>query len=234
MDLSDTLTSKEAPIRLLLVDNHPIVLWGLERLVESEPSRIVLVGKAHSCCAALAQAEKQPNVIVLDINIGGWSGLEIIPELIRRSQGRVLIHTDIIDARLHEDAFLLGAMGVVMKSGPGELFIQAIKHVHRGEIWNSAILTNRAKSNVMDFPTRNKQRRSITTLTSSERNFVAKLTHKWIGNYQSPDPYLSESILSLNDILSLYTKLGLRNRAELIVFAMENGFAEYPTRRCNK
>jgi DNA-binding NarL/FixJ family response regulator len=220
-------------IRILLVDDNLTVLWGLSKLVESERPHMMLAGKALSCRDALLQAEERPNVTILDFDLGGWSGLEILPELIRRSGGRVLIHTSLRDPRLHEDAFLLGAMGVVLKDEPAEVLIRAIEHIHDGGFWNSAV-TNQPKVVTLEPSAQLIPQKRIIALSWAERELIGMLTAHWANRYKSSEEAITNAMLGLDEILSLYTKLGLRNRAELLMFAMQHGLAKctpiHPTR----
>ena len=74
-------TSLSQPIRVVLVDDHAVVRTGLRMLIESRPGTIV-VGEAGNSSEALAVvARTQPDIIVLDLDLGGESGLDCVPEL---------------------------------------------------------------------------------------------------------------------------------------------------------
>jgi two-component system, NarL family, nitrate/nitrite response regulator NarL len=184
---------------------------------------MILIGKADNCRDALAQANHKPDVIVVDINIGGLSGLEMLPELIRRSKGRVLVHTDFCDARLCEDAFLLGAMGIVPKGEPAGVIVKAIEHIHKGQFWDiqrqSALDAERRDVRYKGSPTT----KADIALTLSERRLVSDLVTQWSIRYQSCDLSMHGKDVNIDELVSLYTKLGLRNRAELFIFAMRHG-----------
>ena len=125
-------------IAVLLVDDNATVLWGLGKLIEGDAPRLRLLGKARGRREALLLAGDHPDVIVLDLDLDGYSSLDMLPELLRLSGGAVLIHTGLADPRLHAAALRGGAKGVVKKGEPAEVILQAIKCVHGGRIWNSA------------------------------------------------------------------------------------------------
>src|SRR5687768_9119634 len=76
----------EAPIRIVIVDDHPTIVWGLERLIESGAPRMVAVGKAADTAGAMLLIEQvQPDVVLLDLDLGKENALDAIPELLKKS-----------------------------------------------------------------------------------------------------------------------------------------------------
>ena len=73
----------QKPIRVLLVDDHQTMLWGLDKLIEGERPRMEVAGTARNCEEALAKARQLiPDVILLDLDLGGKSALDILPALL--------------------------------------------------------------------------------------------------------------------------------------------------------
>jgi len=119
-----------APIAVLLVDDQPATLWGLETLIGGEWPRMTVAGKARNREAALRLAATvQPDVILLDLDLAGDLSLEFLPELLGRSPARVLIFTCLRDRALHERALRDGASGVVLKDEPAKVLLEAIARV---------------------------------------------------------------------------------------------------------
>ncbi len=119
-----------APIAVLLVDDQPAILWGLEMLIGGEWPRMTVAGKACDRDAALSLATKaQPDVILLDLDLAGELSLEFLPELLGRSPARVLIFTCLRDRALHERALKDGASGVVLKNESAIVLLEAIASV---------------------------------------------------------------------------------------------------------
>lgn len=87
-------TTDQRSIRVLLVDDHRTVLWGLGKLIDSAKPRMHVVGTAVSADEALALAvAERPDVVLLDLDLGGSSGLEILSDLLGRCDAKVLILT---------------------------------------------------------------------------------------------------------------------------------------------
>src|SRR5207244_3867465 len=103
-------------IRVLIVDDHGIVRAGLRMLLESQPG-ITVVGEASTCAEALALATgTQPDVIVLDLDLGGENAIESIPTLLRTApETRILVLTGVRDPEVHRQAIRHGALGLVCK-----------------------------------------------------------------------------------------------------------------------
>lgn len=206
---------------VLLVDDSPAMLAGLGKVIAGEAPRMELVGSVRSSEEALAYASRQPDVIVMDLALGACSSIEIIPELIQRSRGRVLVHTGQGDRRLHEDAMLFGAMGVVSKTASAALILEAIGCVHRGLFWNldpslAAIAGAQGKK-----PRQTASALGIEFLSPVERKLIADIVVRWydVAADAFPIPVV------LGQLVSIYNKLGLRNRAELVRFAIEHEIA---------
>ncbi len=125
--------TSSSPIKVLLVDDQPTLLWGLEMLIQAEWPRMAVVGKATDRAAALRlAAEAQPDVILLDLNLNGDLSLDFLPELCRLSPAaRVLIFTGLRDPLLHERALRNGAVGIVLKDEPAGALLDAIVNAHR-------------------------------------------------------------------------------------------------------
>lgn len=122
-----------APITVLLVDDQPAILWGLEKLIGGEWPRMTVAGKARDRDAALSLASRaQPDVILLDLDLAGELSLNFLPELLGRSPARVLIYTCLRDRALHGRALRDGASGVVLKDEPVEVLLEAIARVSNG------------------------------------------------------------------------------------------------------
>lgn len=189
-------------IRVLLVKDSAAMRWGLGRLVTGEAPRMALVGSVQSADEALLYAGLRPSVIVLDLEIGGAGRAELIPALRSHSSGRVLIHTGIGDRRLHEDAMLFGASGVIGADAPAARVLAAIERVHAGGYWNldPAVVSPPRSDHDIAITARS----GIEFLSPAERRTIAHLRS---GRSGAP--------LALADLVSIYNKLGLRNRREL-------------------
>mgnify|MGYP001580704911 FL=1 len=216
------------PIRVLLVDDHRTVLWALEKLVGSEPSKMELVGSATNCAEALDLAGKMcPDVIVLDLDLGEENALEAISGLIARSDAKLLVLTRSRDQALHDKAAIAGARGIVEKQDPAETIVKAIEKIHQGQLWLNRITTGRVfveLSRKSAFEDVNPERRKISSLTSRERAVISVMAANGKANAQAIAKmlHISESTLR-NHLTSIHAKLEVANRLELFIYANKHG-----------
>ncbi len=218
----------ERPIRVVLVDDHRSVLWGLEKLIDGDKPRMEVVGKATSCAGAMDVAGKtKPDVVVLDLDLGGENACEIIPALVNGCNTRVVVWTGMRDGKATEVSILRGACGLVHKEEPAETLLKAIEKVHKGELWLDRSTTGRIfveLSSRKDASAPDPDARKISSLTVREREIVGHISadpgadnRKLAGKL-----HLGEHTLR-NHLSRIYEKLGVLNRLELYVFAQRQG-----------
>lgn len=223
-----------SPIRVMLIDDHRTVLWGLSRLVDGENPRMQVVGAATSCAEAEEQLEAAaPDVILLDLDLGERSGIDGIPALRSRTRARILVLTGVRDPEAHHQAVLAGACGVVTKAEPADTILKAIEKANEGEIWldraSTARLVLALSRNSADEA--NPVLKTIATLTSRERQIVAEMAADASASPKDVAAKLGISERTLrNHLGSIYDKLGLASRLELWDFAHRHGLAG-PARR---
>lgn len=222
----------QAPIRIFIIDDHPTIIWGLERLIESEQPRMVVVGKATESAPAMPLIEEtQPDVVLLDLDLGKENGLDTIPELLKRSTAKILVLTGVRDTSAHEAAIRAGALGVVGKEIASAELLQAIERVHRGELSVDRQTTERLLATISrnrPTPGRSSEEEKIASLTARERDIVLSLMRqpqlplKEVAGSRG----ISERTLR-NHLSSIYEKLGVSGRLELYVFSSKHGLDKH-------
>lgn len=224
---------KAQPIKILLVDDHKSMLWGLERLIESEQPRMQVVGKASSRAEVFAFLQStQTDIILLDLDLNGESSLDFLEKILQHSQAQVLVLTGMQDPAVHQRAMISGASGVVLKSENAEVILRAIKTVHSGEVWFDRAATSRLlrKLNNTAFYSDGGQSKKIATLTPKERQIVVSMAalpgarNKAIASHLC----ISEHTLR-NHLTGIYAKLELSNRLELVMYVIEHKLANHTT-----
>lgn len=220
--------SSDLPIRVFLVDDHKCVLWGLEKLVDGEQPRMRVAGKAGNRAEALAGVrETAPNVVLLDLDLGGDCSLEFLPELVQQSAVQVLILTGTRDHALLERAVALGASGIILKNEPADVLIRAIECVHRGELWVERGIMTRVLGSFTRHSEENPETIMIESLTPKEHQIVCEIVQQRGAKSEAIAArlFMSEHTLR-NHLTAIYRKLDLRNRLELVMFALEHDLAK--------
>lgn len=203
------------PIRVALVDDHPTITWGLERLIAGEAPRLEAVGAAASLPAARELiAVTRPDVVLLDLDLDGISAAPLIGEFAGVGI-RFLLFTGQRDNGPLDAAMMAGARGVIAKAERPELILRAIERVQAGEIWLDRgrtgayveQLRRRAQSPALD---------PLVALTAREREIVQVVSHSEGAPNRVLAVQLGLTESSLRNALSaIYAKTGVANRLQL-------------------
>jgi two-component system nitrate/nitrite response regulator NarL len=210
-------------IRVLLVNSHQIVLWGLEKLIDAESPRMEVVGKAtNGSDAAHIAREKKPDILLLDLFLGVEKAPSLIPDLLREGEFHIIIFTAFHDQATIEEAVLNGARGVVYKEEPTQNIVKAIEKVHAGELWLGRSTTGRIFINFIQAGQKpgDSLTKKIDALTKKERVIVAAFAnHAGASNKKIAQKLcISEQTLR-NHLTSIFSKLEITNRFDLFMFA---------------
>ncbi len=221
--------SEEKLIRIVIVEDHKVVREGLRMLIESQEDMVVAAEAGTAEEAFVTISREKPDIVVLDLDLGGVSFVNRIPEIRDASKGtRVLVLTGIRDPELHIRALRLGALGLVMKDQAGSTVLKAIRRVHGGEAWIDHSLT---ASLVLDISTEEKKRAyettKIATLSKREREIVTVLC-EGLNNKQIADRLFISEATVRNHITSILAKLELMDRFELAIYSYRHGLAKLP------
>lgn len=215
----------------MLADAHALVRAGLRLLIETKLGMTV-VGEAGNLAQALDVATRmQPDVILLELNLGD-TNFKVIPQLLTVAKhARLLLVTGIHDINIHSEAVEMGAVGVVSKEESAEMLGKAIAKVHAGQIW----LNRSTTANVLARMTRNQSpgrndngdNAKIATLSPRERQVISLIGQGLKNKEIASKLSLSETTVR-HHLTSIFSKLGVSDRLELIVFAYRHQLAKLP------
>lgn len=215
------------PIRVLVVDDHKIMLWGLEHLIDGEKPNMQVIGKASNKTEVLAFLKlSKPDVVLMDIDLNGENSLDFLEELLQESQARVLVLTASQDPVVHQRAIISGASGVVLKSENADVILRAIKYVHAGELWFDRAATSRLlrslNAPVLRFGQAT-QLSKMAKLTPKERQVISAMAIiPGARNKAVADRLCMSEHTLRNHLTGIYAKLDLENRLELCMYAIEH------------
>src|SRR2546422_6519362 len=218
--------SPPSPIRILIVDDHAVMRMGLRLLLEGQPDLLV-VGEAATGAEALTAATGvPPDVIVLDLDLGGESAIDILPALCTAApRARVLILTGVRDPDLHRQAVRCGARGLIRKETAAGVLLQAIRKVQAGEGWLErtmmATILDEIQSASM-APPRDPETAKIATLTARERDVIARIGEGLKNRDIARHLRISETTVR-HYLTVIFAKLEVTDRLELAVYAYHHG-----------
>jgi DNA-binding NarL/FixJ family response regulator len=216
-------------LRVFLVDDHPVVREGL-RMLLSTSNDLQVVGGASSVQEALSALALAPvDVVLLDLDLGGEDGLELLPGLAAMApEARVLVLTGIRDRERHRAVLSAGAHGVVLKDKPPEMLLKAIRKVHAGELWfDRATMEGAVQKAISQERLRAPERQKISSLTLREKEIVALIGEGLRNTDIALRLGIGEKTVR-NHLTIIFDKLGVSDRLELAVYAYRQGLVQRP------
>jgi DNA-binding NarL/FixJ family response regulator len=204
-----------APIRLLIVDDHPVVRDGLRGIFAGDPA-IVVVGEAGDGAEALAVVERAAvDVVLMDLRMPGMGGVEAIRALRAASpQTHVLVLTTYDGDRDVLPAIEAGATGYLLKDAPREELVRAVQATARGEAVLSPAVAGRLMGQVRGP--------AGAALSEREREVLALIAQGASNSAIAAALFISEATVKTH-LLHLYAKLGVRDRAGAVGEAYRRG-----------
>jgi len=203
-------------ISVLIVDDHPVVRQGLRVLLEVQDG-IEVAGEAGDGPAALAlAAEREPDVILLDLKLPGMDGIAVLGELkARHDQSRVLVLTSVTDHASAAAAMRAGAAGVLYKDVDPDALVRAIRAVHDGHL----LLAPEAAGTL--WPATSAPARGLDALTSREREVLAELARGRSNREIARVLGVSEKTVKAH-VSSVLAKLGVQDRTQAALYAVRH------------
>ena len=217
-------------IRILIIDDQLVVREGLRMLIENHPgTKVVAMASTRSEALEILSREVC-DLIILDLELGGYSAVSFIPQLREAARDtRVLVLTGSRDSAIHQKAAQLGAMGVVLKEDAADLLLKAIEKVYKGEAWLDRVtlgnllfqMSNHEKESL------DPRAKKISSLTDRERQVIA-LIAEGLKNRQIAERLFISPTTVTHHLSSIYSKLGVSDRLELVIYAFANKLAKMP------
>lgn len=215
--------SKEA-IKVAVADDFPVYRLGLRCLLEPEED-LVIVGEADNGMETILLLEKlQPDVLLLDLKMPVMDGLDVLNEISKRKlRTRAILMMTNTDREKAVRAVRLGARGIVFKDADAGLLVKSIRKVHQGEVWIDNPILSQALETLVSKP-------ALPPLPGERRNRLSSremevvccvatgMRNKEVANKLG----VSEATVK-NHLTSVYAKLGVSDRLELILYAIHHG-----------
>jgi DNA-binding NarL/FixJ family response regulator len=212
--------------RVLIVDDHPFMRRGLAQTINDQPGLEVCGEAGNSAEAMQIMESSSPHLAVVDISLGGESGIELIQAIHEKWPAtRILVSSMHDETLFAERALRAGALGFVNKGEPPAVFVAALQRVNSGQIYLSERMTKRMLNQVLaDNVEAN--RSPIETLSNRELEVFEMIgrgqTTKQIAGHLGLSPKTIETYRE-----HLKHKLNLANASELtrnaVQWVLEHG-----------
>ena len=211
-------------IRVLIVDDHAVVRSGLRHVLEAE-SDIEVVGEASDMTEAVLEARAQkPDVVLMDVVMPGSSGIEATPAVLKEApEAKVLVLSMQDDPRYVREAFSAGASGYVLKEAADTEVVGAVREVADGGSYVHPTLGAR----LVTAEAEERAREEDDPLSEREREVLRLLALGHTNQEIAESLYLSVRTVETHRS-HIMQKLRLSNRAELVRYAIDQGFLEEP------
>jgi DNA-binding NarL/FixJ family response regulator len=212
----------DAPIRLILADDHPIVLNGLQQLFERHRDFRVV-----ACCvtgeAALEAVRHEPaDVLVLDLRMPGLNGIDVLRVLgTEQRPCRVVVLTAALRDADVAELVRCGAKGLVLKESSPETLLDCVRRVHAGEQWIDRNTLIRAFGRAVR--SERAAREASALLTPRELEIVRMVSQGLRNREIATRLSISEGTVKIH-LHNVYEKVGVDGRLELVLYAQDHGF----------
>ncbi|MEK6221663.1 MAG: response regulator transcription factor, partial [Chloroflexota bacterium] len=208
-------------LKVIIVDDHEVVRLGLMTLLD-DLDWIEVVGEAGTAIEALQAVEQfHPDVVILDINLPGESGIYACQEITNKHPDtKVIILTAYLDDEIIMQALKAGASGYVLKKVGSHTIVDALDAVRQGNSLLDPIVTQKIISLVRDDE-KEKQFTAFKDLTKREKEVLF-----WIStgksNSQIADILFITQKTTGHHVSNILQKLKVKNRVEAAIFASKN------------
>lgn len=208
-------------IRVILADDHGIVLDGLQRLFQREADFAVVACCRNGAEALGAARRGGADVMVLDIRMPGLGGLDVLRAVMaERLACRVALLTAAVNDTDAVEALRLGALGLVLKESSADALLECVRHVHRGQQWVDRDTMNRAVGRML-----RQERAAVETaqvLTARETEIVQLIAQGHRNRAVAERLKISDGTVKIH-LHNIYKKLGVDGRLELMLWVQERG-----------
>jgi DNA-binding NarL/FixJ family response regulator len=216
------MSAPPEPLRVVLVDDHPVYREGLAKLLRE--CNVDVIAQAGNGEAALAVVEETaPDVVVMDLNMPGMSGVEVTRRLVERTpSSKVLVVSVSAQEEDVTEAILAGASGYVLKDGPVEEVVAGITAAANGEsLISPRIATMLLRRLRLDEPPEGGDAPLTTPLSDRELQ-VLRLVAEGKGNHEIGEELFIGQSTVRNHISSILMKLQVDNRVQAAVRAVRD------------
>src|SRR3972149_2118442 len=211
----------EMPITLVIADDHPLILDGMENLFRLEKDFKVVARCLDGEETVKAVRKHKPDVLVLDIRMPGTDGLSLLRGMRKEKLStRVVLLTGALDEDELAEAVRLGVRGLVLKEMAPKLLVQCIRQVHAGELW----LEKRSVTSALEKLLQREagQREVAQLLTPREIEIVKQVAAGLRNTEIAKKLFISEGTVKMH-LHNIYQKLGVDSRKKLTRYAQEKG-----------
>jgi two-component system response regulator NreC len=210
--------------RILLADDHAILLSGLKAILSQEPD-LEVVGEAKDGYEAVHQAKSlRPDLVLLDIHMPKLDGLQALAAIREQvPDTKVLMLTSMENEEYLFRAIQAGGQGYVLKKAADEELLEAIREVRAGGAFVRPKVAQMLAADVLERVEAGEENQNYEQLTPREKEILAELA-LGLTNQQIADKLIISVRTVETHRAHIMDKLGFKNRAELVKYALRKGY----------
>ena len=220
-------------IRVLLVDDQPLLRTGFRLILSSEPD-LEVVGEAGDGEVALSQVRAlEPDVVLMDIRMPRMDGVEATRRLTQEGAlprpPKVVVLTTYDSDEYVVEALRAGASGFLLKDVPAEDLVDAVRVVHAGDAVVAPAVTRRLLDRfAQHLPSAEPEQPARLPSLTERENDVLRLLAKGMSNAEIAASLVVSETTVKTHVSNVLTKLNLRDRVQAVVFAYQTGLVAVP------
>ena len=214
-------------VSVLIADDEEVVRTGLRMIVESEEDLRVVAEAGDGREAVDAVRRVRPDVALMDIRMPHVDGIAATRQITGApaNRTRVLILTTFGDDEYVYEALRAGASGFLLKHGPADQLLAGVRLVAAGEALLAPSITRRLIEQFARRPSPEVGRQRLVELTGRETEVLA-LVGQGLSNHEIAERLVLSETTVKTHVTRVFTKLGLRDRAQAVVVAYETGLVQ--------
>lgn len=209
-------------IRVLIADDHAMLRQGLKQILELEEDIEVIAQASNGNEAISLAREKNPDVILMDINMPQTNGLQAISQLkTEKHPSKIIVLT------LHEDreylfkTLQMGAEGYVLKDAESNVLIEAIRSVYNGEPYIQQNMTKELVKELNRMATYDNIKNDENSLTTREIEVLKLIAEGMINKEIAKQLFISEKTVK-NHVSNIFRKLNVSDRTQAAIYAFKH------------
>ncbi len=212
-------------IRVVLVDDQPLIRTGIRALLDAEDDIVVVAEGANGREGVALAREHLPDIVLMDVQMPEVDGIEATRRIAndeRLADVHVVVLTNYGLDEYVFNSLRAGASGFVVKDTEPADLLQALRVTMRGDALLSPAVTRRLISEFVARPAEVFASADLELLTNREREVVALVAHG-LSNDEIAERMVLSPLTAKTHVSRAMTKLGARDRAQLVVFAYQSG-----------